>query len=105
MSELGSFGKYELIERIAAGGMAEVFRARRRGLAGFEKILVIKKILPHLAQEKEFVELFIDEARIAVQLIHVNIVQVFDLGEIEGQYFMAMEYVQGLDLSRLLTSY
>ncbi len=103
MSELGSFGKYELIERIAAGGMAEVFRARRRGLAGFEKILVIKKILPHLAQEKEFVELFIDEARIAVQLIHVNIVQVFDLGEIDGCYFMAMEYVQGMDLSRVIS--
>ena len=83
--------------------MAEVFRARSRGLAGFEKILVIKKILPHLAKDKEFVNLFIDEARIAVQLLHVNIVQVFDLGEIDGQYFMAMEYVQGLDLSRLLS--
>lgn len=101
-NQLGSFGKYELIEKIAAGGMAEVYRARSRGLAGFEKILVIKKILPHLAKDKEFVNLFIDEARIAVQLLHVNIVQVFDLGEIDGQYFMAMEYVQGLDLSRLL---
>jgi len=64
---------------------------------------VIKKILSHLAKDREFVNLFIDEARIAVQLLHVNIVQVFDLGELEGQYFMAMEYVQGLDLSRLLT--
>jgi serine/threonine protein kinase len=97
------FGKYELIEKIASGGMAEVYRARSRGAAGFEKILVIKKILPNLAKEKEFKELFIDEARIAVQLLHVNIVQVFDLGEIDGQYFMAMEYVQGLDLSRLLS--
>ena len=97
------FGKYELIEKIASGGMAEVYRARARGAAGFEKILVIKKILPNLAKENEFKELFIDEARVAVHLLHVNIVQVFDLGEIEGQYFMAMEYVQGLDLSRLLT--
>ena len=97
------FGKYELIEKIAAGGMAEVYRARSRGAAGFEKILVIKKILPHLANDKEFQGLFIDEARIAVQLVHVNIVQVFDLGEIDGQYFMAMEFVNGLDLSRLLS--
>lgn len=96
------FGKYELLEKIASGGMAEVFRARSRGAAGFEKIMVIKKILPNLAKKKEFQELFIDEARIAVQLVNVNIVQVFDLGEIAGQYFMAMEYVNGLDLSRLL---
>lgn len=96
------FGKYELLEKIASGGMAEVFRARSRGAAGFEKIMVIKKILPNLANKKEFQELFIDEARIAVQLVNVNIVQVFDLGEIDGQYFMAMEYVNGLDLSRLL---
>lgn len=96
------FGKYILDGRIASGGMAEVYKARSRGQAGFEKIVVIKKILPHLAEEQEFVELFIDEARIAVQLVHVNIVQVFDLGEIEGQYFMAMEYIQGQDLSRII---
>ena len=97
-----TFGKYILDGRIASGGMAEVYKARSRGQAGFEKIVVIKKILPHLAQEEEFVELFIDEARIAVQLVHVNIVQVFDLGEIDGQYFMAMEYIQGQDLSRII---
>ena len=102
-TEIEQFGKYELIEKIATGGMAEVYRARSRGVAGFEKILVIKKILPHLARDREFRELFIDEARIAVQLIHVNIVQVFDLGEIDENYFMAMEFVQGLDLSRLLS--
>ena len=73
-TEIEQFGKYELIEKIATGGMAEVYRARSRGVAGFEKILVIKKILPHLARDREFRELFIDEARIAVQLIHVNIV-------------------------------
>jgi serine/threonine protein kinase len=97
------FGKYQLLEKIATGGMAEVYRARSFGTAGFEKILVIKKVLDHMIQDQEFIGMFIDEARIAVQLAHVNIVQVFDLGEVEGQYFMAMEYVHGLDLSRLLT--
>jgi hypothetical protein len=83
--------------------MAEVWRARAYGMAGFEKILVIKKILRSLAEDDEFIELFIDEARIAVQLLHVNIVQVFDLGQVDGQYFMAMEHVHGLDLARLLS--
>lgn len=83
--------------------MAEVWRARAYGMGGFEKILVIKKILRNLAEDDEFIELFIDEARIAVQLLHVNIVQVFDLGQVDGQYFMAMEYVHGLDLARLLS--
>jgi len=101
--QLEHFGKYQLLEKIATGGMAEVYRARAFGTAGFEKILVIKKVLPEMAEDKEFVEMFIDEARIAVRMHHVNIVQVFDLGEVDGQYFMAMEYVHGLDLSRLLT--
>jgi eukaryotic-like serine/threonine-protein kinase len=96
------FGSYHLLEKIATGGMAEVYRARAYGMAGFEKILVIKKVLPELATDPEFVKLFIDEARIAVHLLHVNIVQVFDLGEVDSQYYMAMEYVHGLDLSRLL---
>lgn len=95
-------GNYRLLDKIATGGMAEVWRARATGMAGFEKILVIKKVLPHLARDSEFVRLFIDEARIAVQLMHVNIVQVFDLGEYEGSYFMAMEYVSGMDLARLI---
>jgi len=97
------FGKYHLLEKIATGGMAEVWRARAYGMAGFEKILVIKKVLASLAKDEEFVGLFIDEARIAVQLLHVNIVQVFDLGEVDGQYYMAMEYVHGLDLSRVVS--
>ncbi|MFT4976024.1 MAG: tRNA A-37 threonylcarbamoyl transferase component Bud32 [Myxococcota bacterium] len=98
-----TFGKYQLLEKIATGGMAEVWRARAQGMAGFEKILVIKKILPKLLSDQEFIELFIDEARIAVHLLHVNIVQVFDLGAVDGQYFMAMEYVHGLDLSRIIS--
>ncbi len=97
------FGKYHLLEKIATGGMAEVYRARSYGLAGFEKILVIKRVLDHLAKDEEFIHLFVDEARIAVELIHVNIVQVFELEEINGSYYMAMEYVHGLDLARLLS--
>lgn len=83
--------------------MAEVWRARAYGMAGFEKILVIKKVLPNLAKDSEFVRLFIDEARISVQLLHVNIVQVFDLGQVDKSYYMAMEYVHGLDLARLVS--
>jgi len=98
-----TFGRFSLLEKIATGGMAEVYRARAYGTAGFEKIVVIKKILPQLLSDAEFIKMFINEARIAVQLIHANIVQVFDLGEVQGQYFMSMEHVHGLDLSRVLT--
>ena len=97
-----AFGKYELLEKIASGGMAEVYRARVRGIAGFEKILVIKRLADRLAVNKEFTDLFIDEARISVQLQHPNIVQVFELDAVNNQYYMAMEYVQGLDLARLM---
>ncbi len=97
------FGKYHLLEKIATGGMAEVWRARAYGMAGFEKILVIKRILDHLGKDSQFVKLFIDEARISVSLLHVNIVQVFELGEVDDVYYMAMEYVHGLDLARLVS--
>lgn len=103
MSSPQQFGDYHLLEKIATGGMAEVYRARAYGLAGFEKILVIKKVLDELAKDDEFIDLFIDEAKIAVQLLHVNIVQVFELGEVNGAYYMALEYVHGLDLARLIT--
>lgn len=105
MSKQGpiEFGEYHLLEKIATGGMAEVWRARAYGMAGFEKILVIKKVLANLAQDDEFIRLFIDEARIAVQLVHVNIVQVFDLDHVDGHYYMAMEYVHGMDLARILS--
>ncbi|MEC7947009.1 MAG: serine/threonine-protein kinase [Myxococcota bacterium] len=97
------FGNYHLLEKIATGGMAEVWRARYYGAAGFEKILVIKKVLPDLAADSEFVELFYDEGKIAQHLQHGNIVQIWALDEVGGQPFMAMEYVHGLDLSRLLS--
>ncbi len=101
-SEPIPFGKYELLERLAIGGMAEVFRARVRGEGGFEKHLVIKRILPHLSSDSEFVVMLIDEAKIAVCLSHPNIVQVYDLGKIEGTYFIAMEFIEGGDLREIL---
>ena len=97
------FGKYHLLEKIATGGMAEVFRARAYGMEGFEKILVIKRVLDHLAKDQEFIQLFQYEALISVELQHANIVQVFEFEQVEGQYYIAMEYVHGLDLARLLT--
>lgn len=96
------FGKYYLTEKIATGGMAELYRAKRVGVAGFEKLLVIKKILPHLSHHDEFVSMFINEAKIAAQLSHPNIVQIFDLGKIEDSYYIAMEYVWGKDLKAIL---
>jgi serine/threonine protein kinase len=97
-----SFGPYRLLERIAAGGMAEVFRAKRTGVEGFEKVVAVKRILPHLSDNKEFVEMFIDEAKMVAGLSHPNIVQIFDLGKIEATYFIAMEYVHGKDLRTIL---
>ena len=96
------FGRYVLLEKIGAGGMAEIFRAKTFGAAGFEKEFAIKLILPSLVDDDEFVEMFINEAKIAVSLYHTNIVQVFDLGQIEGQYYIAMEYVRGKDLLEVL---
>ena len=98
------FGKYVLLDRIGMGGMAEIFRARQYGAAGFQKQLCIKKILMHLAENDEFVRMFIDEAKIAVSLQHANVVQIFDLGAVRTEYFIAMEYVFGKDLLNLLTS-
>jgi serine/threonine protein kinase/tetratricopeptide (TPR) repeat protein len=96
------YGKYQLLEQLARGGMAEVYKAKAHGVEGFEKILVIKRILPELSQNPRFVSMFIDEAKIAVTLSHANIVQVFDLGLAEGTYFIAMEYVAGMDLAAML---
>ena len=98
-----TFGKYRLLERLAQGGMAEVFKAKSLGVEGFEKVLVVKRLLPALAVDPEFVEMFVNEAKIAVSLSHANVVQVFDVGQVEGSYFIAMEYVDGLDLATLLS--
>jgi eukaryotic-like serine/threonine-protein kinase len=96
------FGKYQLLERIAAGGMAEIYKARYEGAAGITKPVVIKKILPHYAGNKSFVSMFVNEAKIAVGLSHGNIAQIFDFGEVDGEFFLAMEYVPGHPLSRVL---
>ncbi len=95
-------GKYELVERLATGGMAEVYLARARGPAGVQKTLVVKRIRPEYADDPRFVNMFINEARIGVHLTHPNIVQVFELGRSAGTWFIAMEYVHGRDLTRML---
>jgi len=93
-----AFGAYFLLDRIAVGGMAEIFKAKQVGVRGFEKIIVIKKILQHLGEDKEFVEMFEDEAKIAAQLNHTNIVQIYELGEIGDTLYIIMEYVEGRNL-------
>lgn len=96
------FGSYELIERVGEGGMAEVWRARSRGAAGFEKTVVIKRVLPSLMARPDFAAMLVREAKIAARLNHPNVVQIFDLGEEDGAYFIAMEYVPGRDLASLM---
>jgi serine/threonine-protein kinase len=93
------FGKYSLVARLATGGMAEIFLARLQGAAGFEKLVCIKRILPHLARDRQFVAMFLDEARIAARITHPNVCQVFELGEIAGSYYLAMEYLEGVPLA------
>jgi eukaryotic-like serine/threonine-protein kinase len=96
------FGQYMLLEQIGVGGMAEVFLARHSGLAGFEKDIVIKRIRPHLSEVPSFVNMFLGEAKLAAQLAHPNIVQIYDLGKIKDSYFIAMEYVPGRDMSAVI---
>jgi serine/threonine protein kinase len=96
------FGKYLLLERLNVGGMAEVFTAKAFGVEGFERILAIKKILPTMAEDDEFITMFIDEARISVQLNHANVVHIHELGKHDEAYYIAMEYVSGKDLRALL---
>ena len=96
------YGPYRLLDRIAVGGMAEVFKAKRSGVEGFEKIVAMKRILPHLSDNKEFVDMFVDEAKMVAGLTHPNIVQIFDLGRIDTSYYIAMEYVHGRDLRTIL---
>ncbi len=91
------FGRYQLVERMAVGGMAEIFRARVMGAHGFSKTVVIKRILPHLASDPSFVSMFIDEAKLTARLEHPKIIQVLDFGEADNQLFIAMEMVDGLD--------
>src|SRR5678816_3940091 len=95
------FGNYDLLALLATGGMAEIWLARVSGMAGFEKLIVIKRLLDQLARDPEYVEMFLDEARINARLSHSNVVTVLELGQVEGKYFMAMEYVPGLSVQLL----
>ncbi len=92
------FGKYFLLERVNVGGMAEVFKAKATGVEGFERMVAVKRILPSIAEDEEFITMFIDEAKIAVQLTHANIAQIFDLGRVDGSFFIALEYINGKDM-------
>ncbi|WNG35447.1 protein kinase [Archangium violaceum] len=96
------FGKYQLLKKLATGGMAEVWLARQKGIEGFAKNVVVKRILPHLAEDAEFVDMFGNEARIAAKFNHPNIAQVYEFGEANGTYFIAMEFIHGEDLGRVM---
>lgn len=96
------FGPYLLLRRIAVGGMAEVYVAKARGIGGFEKLVALKVIHPRFSEDEQFVQMLVDEAKLSVVLTHANIAQTFDLGCVEGKYFIMMEYVEGADASRLL---
>jgi serine/threonine protein kinase len=96
-----TIGRYQLLAHLASGGMAEIYLARQTGIGGFEKLVVVKKILPNLAREKVFVEMFLDEAVIAAQLNHPNVVQIYDLGQSGDDYYIAMEFLEGESLGHL----
>ncbi|NVB80311.1 MAG: serine/threonine protein kinase [Kofleriaceae bacterium] len=96
------FGKYLIVGELALGGMAELFLAVHRGLEGFFKVVVLKRVLPFFAEAPEFVRMFIDEARLAARLEHRNIVRTYEFGEVNGQYYTAMEYLPGEDLTKVL---
>jgi len=96
------FGPYQLLRRLAVGGMAEVYVARARGIGGFEKLVAIKVIHPRYSEDEHFVRMLVEEAKISVLLTHVNIAQTFDLGCIDETYFIVMEYIEGADAYRML---
>ncbi|MFC1611538.1 serine/threonine protein kinase, partial [Myxococcota bacterium] len=96
------FGNYLLLDLINTGGMAEVYRAKTFGVGGFEKIIALKRILPQHTENQAFVDMIIDEARIAAQLTNKNIAQIYELGVVDGEYYIAMEYVPGQNVRQLL---
>jgi serine/threonine protein kinase len=97
-----TFGKYVLLKRIAIGGMAEVFRSKAFGAEGFEKLAAVKRMLPHLSSDSQFVDMFINEAKLAANLNHANIVQIYDFGCIDNLYFISMEYIHGKDIADII---
>jgi eukaryotic-like serine/threonine-protein kinase len=96
------FGRYLLLKRLSRGGMGEIFLAKLGEIQGFEKLVIIKKILPNLGADQEFIKRFIDEAQVAIKLNHANIAPVFEVGKVDGEYFLAIEYIEGRDLRRLV---
>src|SRR5260221_9281725 len=96
------FGRYLLLKRLSRGGMGEIFLAKLGEIQGFEKLVIIKKILPHLVADEEFIKRFIDEAQVTIKLNHANIAPVFEVGRVDGEYFLAIEYIEGRDLRRLV---
>ena len=101
MRQASPFGKYLLLERVSVGGMAEVFKAKQFGSEGYERLLAIKRILPSMAQDSDFISMFIDEAKICGQLNHPNICQIYELGRVEESHFIAMEFVWGKDVLQM----
>ena len=99
---MSTFGKYQILERIATGGMAEIYRAQVHGKAGFQRQVAIKIILPNLSSNEKYIQMLADEATVAGTLTHANIVQIYDLGEQNGDWFIAMEFIEGYDLARVL---
>ena len=97
-----SFGKYDIVERLGSGGMAEVYKCRLSGIGGFDKLVVIKRILPERMEEPDFVHMFLDEARIAANLNHPNIIHIFEVDQLDGAPYMAMEYVRGPTMLALM---
>ena len=97
------FGRYLLLKRLSRGGMGEIFLAKLGEIQGFEKLVIIKKILPHLVADQEFIKRFIDEAQVAIKLQHANVAPVFEVGKVDGEYFLAIEYIEGRDLRRMIT--
>jgi len=97
-----AFGRYFLVDKIATGGMAEIFKAKTFGHAGFENLVVIKRILSHLSENDDFVDMFVDEAKVSVALQHANIVRVYDFGRVLDNYYIAMECVDGKDVRAIL---
>ncbi|HEX6835558.1 MAG TPA: serine/threonine-protein kinase, partial [Polyangia bacterium] len=97
-----TLGSYQLLSQLAVGGMAEIYIARTHGVGGFEKLVALKVIHPNFSADPDFVQMLVDEAKLSVQLTHANIVQTFDLGRVDEQYYIAMELIDGIDLYKLL---
>jgi serine/threonine protein kinase len=102
VSTIQTFGKYQILERIATGGMAEIYKAKLEGIGGFQRTFAIKRILPNLSQNSEYITMLVDEAKVAGLLSHANIVQILDLGQVDNIWYIAMEYVHGRDLGAVL---